>query len=162
MMGDQVAVMLDGRIAQSGDADEVFRRPRSVELARFLGCENLLFDVEVASGEDGRAMVMYPNGVYHADLTMRGAAVACVRAEDVSIDTANSVMSEVCDGLIACEGHVVEVSSRGPMVRVVVESTAGQWVSLISQSQQRESRYVVGDEVLVRVPVDAIHLLPRE
>lgn len=48
-LGDQVAVMLDGRIAQVGTPDQVYRRPVDLDVAAFLGAANL-FEGEVRDG----------------------------------------------------------------------------------------------------------------
>ena len=41
LLGDAAAVILQGRLEQSGPTEEVFDRPRTVALAHFLGYENL-------------------------------------------------------------------------------------------------------------------------
>ncbi len=41
-LADRVAVLLNGRIAQTGTPDEVFGQPASAEVARFVGMENIL------------------------------------------------------------------------------------------------------------------------
>jgi len=41
-LGDRVGVMLGGRIAQAGPPTEVFGRPASLDVARFLGVHNIL------------------------------------------------------------------------------------------------------------------------
>jgi putative spermidine/putrescine transport system ATP-binding protein len=47
MLGDRIAVMLDGRIAQTGRPDEVYRRPTSRAVAGFIGNVNLLEPAEI-------------------------------------------------------------------------------------------------------------------
>lgn len=42
VLGDRMAIMLDGRILQVGTPEEVYRRPANVEVARLLLVENLL------------------------------------------------------------------------------------------------------------------------
>jgi putative spermidine/putrescine transport system ATP-binding protein len=48
MLGDRIAVMLDGRIAQTGRPDQVYRRPASRAVAGFIGNVNLLEPPEIA------------------------------------------------------------------------------------------------------------------
>ncbi len=49
-LADQIAVMLDGKILQIGKANDVLNRPKSIEVARFLGFKNIFkgsfFDFE--------------------------------------------------------------------------------------------------------------------
>jgi ABC-type sugar transport system ATPase subunit len=42
VLGDRMAVMLNGRICQIGTPDEIYRRPATVDIARLLLVENLL------------------------------------------------------------------------------------------------------------------------
>jgi ABC-type Fe3+/spermidine/putrescine transport system ATPase subunit len=41
LLGDRINVLIEGRLEQSGRREEVFLRPRSLEVARFLGLRNL-------------------------------------------------------------------------------------------------------------------------
>jgi len=55
-LGDLVAVLAEGRIAQSGTPEEVFRYPNSAFVARFIGTGNVLAGVveRAATGSSGR------------------------------------------------------------------------------------------------------------
>lgn len=41
LLGDDINVLIDGRLEQSGNREEVFLRPRTLSVARFLGLRNL-------------------------------------------------------------------------------------------------------------------------
>ncbi len=53
-LGDLVAVLAEGRIAQSGTPEQVFRYPNSAFVARFVGTGNVLAGVIEREGEGGR------------------------------------------------------------------------------------------------------------
>jgi ABC-type sulfate/molybdate transport systems ATPase subunit len=55
-LGDRLAVMLDGRIVAEGAPDELFERPPTAAVARFLGATNLL-------PTDGRLVAIRPERV---------------------------------------------------------------------------------------------------
>lgn len=40
-LGDTITVMIDGKIYQSSSKDEVFHRPKTLEVARYFGIKNL-------------------------------------------------------------------------------------------------------------------------
>jgi len=42
VMSDRIAVLLDGKLAQLGPPEDIYLRPRSVEVARFIGRSNLI------------------------------------------------------------------------------------------------------------------------
>lgn len=48
-VADQVAVLLDGRVAQAGPPDELYLRPRSLAVATFVG-EGIVLDVDADGG----------------------------------------------------------------------------------------------------------------
>jgi ABC-type Fe3+/spermidine/putrescine transport system ATPase subunit len=57
LLGDSIAVLMDGRIEQKGTRQEVFLRPGTAKVARFLGFRNL-FSGEVRSAKpEGRGEV---------------------------------------------------------------------------------------------------------
>ncbi len=78
-MGDHVAVMLDGRVAQAGPPEEVYRRPASLEVASFVGEPNL-----VAGEVQGRTM-RTELGALAVDVA-DGPAVAVLQPEDLQVD----------------------------------------------------------------------------
>jgi ABC-type Fe3+/spermidine/putrescine transport system ATPase subunit len=49
-LGDSVAVIIDGKIAQTGTPDEIFSNPVSPEVAHFVGMENILSGTVVSNG----------------------------------------------------------------------------------------------------------------
>ncbi|HVE45196.1 MAG TPA: ABC transporter ATP-binding protein [Acidimicrobiales bacterium] len=79
-LGDQVAVMLDGRIAQVGTPDEVYRRPVDLHVAGFLGAANL-FEAELNDGvlHTPLGLVAVPRG------GSGGVVTALVRPEDLDL-----------------------------------------------------------------------------
>lgn len=81
-MGDRVAVMLSGRIAQVGSPEEVYRRPASPDVASFLGDANTVEGDVI--GDFLRTEVgdlPLAEGV----LAPSGAAVGLVRPEDLDV-----------------------------------------------------------------------------
>ncbi len=53
-LGDKIAVMLEGKILQIGEADEVLNKPTSIEVAKFLGFKNI-FPVSLIGIENGKS-----------------------------------------------------------------------------------------------------------
>ena len=54
VMSDRIAVMLDGRLAQLGPPEDIYLRPRSVAVARFIGRSNLVEGAVVGVVDDAR------------------------------------------------------------------------------------------------------------
>jgi tungstate transport system ATP-binding protein len=118
-LGDRVAVMLDGRVRQLGTADEVFARPADLEIARFMGFENL-----IAAHGDGGA-IRFPGG---AELRRAGGPdgpiTVCLRAEDVRLVSAGDApdpASNRAAGTVAAlapsgDGYLARIDLRGPFL----------------------------------------------
>ncbi len=115
-IGDQVAVMLDGRIAQVGTPDEVYRRPVDLHVARFLGEANL-FEGEVHDG-----LLHTPLGQMRVNGSS-GAVTALVRPEDLELEDLG--MEPGDDGMDAAVGLVVDVEYYGHDQLVVVAMPKG-------------------------------------
>jgi iron(III) transport system ATP-binding protein len=78
-LGDRVAVMLEGRVAQLGTPEEVYRRPASPEVGAFLGDTNLL------EGKVSRGLITTEVGEAPVTASADGDAYALVRAEDLDL-----------------------------------------------------------------------------
>ncbi len=88
-LGDRMAVIADGRIAQVGRPLEVIRRPARLDVARFVGTRNLL-PGRVQRVEDGAVDVRLEGGpvlraVGVPDLGEGAAVIACVRPEAIDL-----------------------------------------------------------------------------
>ena len=51
-LADKVVVLLDGKVAQTGTPDEIFSKPISLEVARFVGMENVFTGTVVNNGNN--------------------------------------------------------------------------------------------------------------
>jgi iron(III) transport system ATP-binding protein len=117
-MGDRVAVMLDGTVAQLGRPEDVYRRPATREVAAFLGDANLLpGDVhgDMLATEVG-PLPLLADG---ADGGGGGHALALVRPEDLDLAEDVEAPAEVVD--VEYYGHdqlVVVALPSGRRLRV--------------------------------------------
>lgn len=121
-LGDQVAVMLDGRIVQVGTPDDVYRRPVDEGVARFVGDANL-FTGEVRDG-----LLHLPLGRVAVD-TAAGPVTALVRPEDLDLDEVGNGQVDAGEGgALGLVGLVVEVEYYGHDQLVVVSLPGGERV----------------------------------
>ncbi len=110
-LADRVAVLLDGRVRQTGSPQEVFRRPYDRTVAAFLGIRNV-FLAKVTAIE--RETVSLDWGPYHLESCcdawpLPGESVwCCIRPEDVMIVRPDwpvrpSVKENMVPGLLVAE-----------------------------------------------------------
>ena len=128
VLGDEVAVMLAGRIAQTGPPDEVYRRPNGAAVAEFLGEANLL-PGEVRDGQLYTAIGPLP---VDAD---NGAAIGLVRPEDLDLEEA-----------VGSPCRVLDVEYFGHDQRITVDTGA----AVVKVRLHARHRFSVGTEVTLR------------
>jgi ABC-type Fe3+/spermidine/putrescine transport system ATPase subunit len=115
-LGDRVGVMLDGEVRQIGAPGDVFSRPADLDVARFLGVENLL--AAEAEGES----IRFPNGVaLRREAGSDGPVTVCLRAEEVRLFAAgdapdpgsNHLTGTVVALTPSGDGYLVRTDVRG-------------------------------------------------
>jgi len=93
LLGDNINVLIDGRFEQSGQREEVFLRPRTLNVARFLGLRNLFPGmVLMAEGVEGFTKVgiwgreiNIPSGHIAGPLSTGEEVILFLRPEEVMI-----------------------------------------------------------------------------
>jgi putative spermidine/putrescine transport system ATP-binding protein len=110
-LGDQVAVMQAGRIAQIGTPEEIYRRPASRFVAAFVGTLNLL------GGTVSAGRVALPGGWLAAALP-DGAGGLCCRPEALRLDPEGTLEGTVTAAFFQGERTRLTVSgaAEGPLV----------------------------------------------
>ncbi len=108
-LADQVVILNEGRIEQTGAPQEIYLRPRSLFVARFLGMSNLV------SGEvfqrDGRLVAATALGELPLPPTSSRQVTVLVRPDRASLDG---------QGDLQLDGEVIEKQFRGSLSRTRV------------------------------------------
>jgi putative spermidine/putrescine transport system ATP-binding protein len=131
-LADRIVVMRDGRVAQSGTPEDLYERPTSGFVARFMGFENILdVTAEGLVGEKGH---------------LETAANAANGARALAWRPQNVVLGQ---GPYA--GRVVGASYQGETIEYLVECTAGM---LKAQSAAGVPRFVAGENLQFDLPLD--------
>lgn len=114
-IADRVVVLRAGQVAQIGAPQEIYLKPASLFVARFLGLTNLL-QGEVRS-RDGRSVVETDIGNIPVPGYAEGKVTILLRPDVVSLDSREGYQ---------LKGEVVETSFRGPICRTVIEVNGTQ------------------------------------
>jgi ABC-type sugar transport system ATPase subunit len=157
MLADGVAVISGGRLAQAGPIDEVFDRPVTREMARFLGCENIL-DGAVVSTNGQSCTVEVGGSRFSAPAREAGPAIACIRPEHITLAQGNGVTND--DNRL--RGRLTDVADRGAVIRAVVDAEGTRFVLHATKASLRGSGVNVGDDVDFEFATDSVHLLTPE
>jgi molybdate/tungstate transport system ATP-binding protein len=118
-LADKMAIMMEGKIVQVGEPNEVLSNPANELVARFLGYENV-FRVSIVKRENGISEVN-ANGVsikLNGEIDSGGATIA-IRPEDIVITTETPPVSLEWNSL---EGTIKGHTNLGPIFEVVVDA----------------------------------------
>ena len=159
-LGDRIAVMADGRIYQVGEPSEVFGRPITEEIARFVGVETIL--PGRVTGERAGLLTVEVNGMKIEALgavTVGERVLVCLRPEDVVIRRLDGR-----HGLESArnhlEGRVEDATPLGAQYRVRI--TCGfPVIALVTKQSFDDLGLELGTPVVVTFKASAVHLIRR-
>lgn len=159
-LGDRIAVMMSGKVAQVGDPGDVFSTPVDESVATFVGMENLI-PGQVVEQREGLALVSTRGGFAEvvSDIEAGRRVLACLRPEDVVVGPvpADLPASSARNKL---HGRITRLVPLGSQVRVVVDC-GFPLVALITRRSSEELGFREGAEVLVSFKASSVHLLSR-
>jgi molybdate/tungstate transport system ATP-binding protein len=158
-LGDLVAVLSEGRIAQSGTPEQVFRYPNSAFVARFVGTGNVIAGVverTEPARDPGSFRGRFRGGSLVLDVVAErdGPAHAVIRPEDIVL----SLTPHPGSARNHLDGRVVRLERAGPVTLVHLEVGRPLIASLTSQSVE-EMGLKLGQPVIVAFKATAILLV---
>ena len=158
MIGERLAVMVDGRIVQMDTPEAVFARPATAEVAAFMGVENIL-EGRVLSGANGRSLVQVGDHQITTEEThVPGSELLiCLRSEDITV----SLPSE--DGDLnskpnVMKGRITRLGPLGAQCRVVVDCSV-PLTALIPKQVFVGLSLSTGSEVLLTFKPRDVHAI---
>jgi len=154
-MSDRIAVMLDGRVEQLNDPDEIYERPASAFVAGFIGQNNFL---EGVLAEDGQLRAEGVTVV--AQRTADGATpgrpgLAAVRPEAITISG-----QEPPPGPNWLAGTLAGISHLGDVIQYVVIS--GTRELLVRLPRHNAPHLAAGQPVWCSWPAELVQLFPHD
>jgi molybdate transport system ATP-binding protein len=158
VLGDRVAVLVDGRVRQVGRAADVFNRPADATVARVTGVETVL-DGRVEAAGDGLVAVRVGAGRLTAvsDAPRGEAVVVTVRPEDVLLVAAGTEAGgySARNGL---RGIVRRIEPLGALVRIEIDC-GFPLVALVTRLAFEELDIRPGAEIGALVKAPSVHVI---
>jgi multiple sugar transport system ATP-binding protein len=155
-LADRIVVMRDGRIEQIGTPTEVYRRPASMFVARFIGSPSMnMIPGRIADGTgsvelDGIGAVSPPGDRVRAAAGRR--ILLGVRPDDLRVATGEA------RGALALEARIGVIEPLGPDTLVYAEAGGRE---LIAKADGRTLLHR-GDVVRLVAEADALHVFDAE
>jgi molybdate/tungstate transport system ATP-binding protein len=158
-LGDLVAVLSEGRIAQSGTPEEVFRYPNSAFVARFVGTGNVIAGtVERTDAADraGAFRGRFLGGNLALDVVAEreGPIHAVIRPEDIVL----SLTQHPDSARNHMEGRVVRLERVGPVTLVHLD-VGRPLIASVTTASTEEMGLRPGVQVIVAFKATAILLV---
>ncbi len=157
-LADRVAVLIDGRIRQQGDAEEVFTRPVDESVAAFLGVENVLPGT-IERATDEMTLVRVAAAVVSVTEPPPAGAtnvLVLISPDDIVIARTRASTSE----RNAFEGRITKVETIGRRVRLTLDC-GFPLVAHVTRQSAREFTLRAGDTVIASFKATEPHLLAR-
>lgn len=159
LLGSRVAVMMDGKIYQSGAPEQVFSSPCSAEVASFVGIETVIAG-KVETVDRGMVVIRIPGGCVEAvsDMHPGTKVLVCLRPEDVTLSLQKDGGWTSARNQLT--GQVTQILPQGALVHVVLDC-GFPLTALITRTSAANLRLKTGDEVQAAFKASALHLIPR-
>jgi tungstate transport system ATP-binding protein len=156
-LADRIGVLLDGRLAQTGNVTDIFRSPQSEQVARFVGMENILEGAIIANNE-GIVTVDIGGSAIQAVSNYPAAkeVYACIRPEDITLSLSTTQSS----ARNSFHAEVTRVTTIGPISRVEVDCDF-RLVALVTRLSVEELNLQVGREVYATFKATGVHIMEK-
>ena len=157
-LADRIGVLLGGRLAQTGNATDIFRSPQNEEVAHFVGMENMLEGVIIANNEGIATVDIGGNAIQAVSNYPVGKEVyACIRPEDITLALSHTQSS----ARNSFQAKVIRVTTLGPLGRVEVDC-GFRLVALVTRISAEELNLQAGGEVYATFKATGVHIMERK
>ncbi|WP_349961323.1 ABC transporter ATP-binding protein [Rhizobium sp. ZPR3] len=143
-LADIMVIMNDGRIEQAGSPREVFERPATAFVARFMGDHNVLSG-RVTSSEGGVITMSVLEG---QDFSVKGTSRQVGELADIAVRTDRVRLSQSDDKGLGFNGVVSNIEYRGATLKITVIGAGSDDFTVIASNDDDAARAMaVGDTV---------------
>jgi molybdopterin-binding protein len=152
-LGDRIAVLHEGRIVQVGTPEDIFRRPVSEFLARFVGVRNIFAGTVSNVDQDGCTTFKSGDLELAVMTALRGTAHAAIRPEDIVLS-----QEPLRSSARNCfQGRIAAIAERGTIVYVTVDASA-EFICVITRRSLDEMALRKDKEVYIAFKASAVHV----
>ncbi len=158
---DRIAVMSEGRVLQIGQPRELYHQPTSVEVAKFLGRNNLIRAMRLTSSNDpltrfktlegGHTLAVHATYEQLMGLPVNRPCLLAIRPEAISISKSQTI------GENRISARIEQIEFGGATTAVELGANGLKLEALVLRADD----FKIGDECVVTLAPDQIRLLPQ-
>jgi molybdate/tungstate transport system ATP-binding protein len=153
-LADRIAVIINGKVVQVDESYKVFNEPSSVEVASFVGVENVLKG-RILSNKNGVASIDVGKYKVHVlSNLVEGDVNVFVRPENIILSKNKSKSS----ARNVIEGKIIDVTPFGPVFRISIDNGLSAFVT---KQSVEELELKTGETVYASFKATAAHLVKR-
>ncbi len=158
-LADRIGVLINGEIYQTGGWREVFTSPRNREVAEFVGIENIINGVIVASEEGVVAIDIGDKVVIEAvsGYPVGEEVCACVRPEDITLALSPAPTSARNSFI----GEITRVVSVGSLTRIEIDC-GFRLIALVTKRSAEELNLEITKRVYATFKATGVHTIRRD
>ncbi len=166
LMGDRVAVIINGQLRQIGLPEEVFNTPADADVAAFVGVETVI-PGRVINQDDGCVIVEAGGLLLEAvgDIALDREVFFCLRPEDITLWIGDQLPASSARNRLS--GQITSIKRQGVLERVEVRcceldvQDGFSLVALVTHSSAVEMSLEIGQQVSLTFKASAVHLIGR-
>lgn len=157
-LADDIVILVNGKVLQTGPVLEVFTRPANAEIARFVGVETLQ-PGRITNVAEGLATVNVGDAILTtlAPATASREVFVCIRGEEVILQRDVAGVSSVRNRLRA---RIISIRAEDALVRVELDAGFPLF-ALVTRPACAELALRQGETITALIKAPAIHLVPR-
>ncbi|MDD1668029.1 MAG: ABC transporter ATP-binding protein [Methanomicrobiales archaeon] len=158
-LAGRIGVVMEGRIPQIGSTVEIFHKPATKNIARFVQVDNI-FPGTITANQAGEASIDVGGTIFRAiSPAQPGKDVNVLfRAEDVTIGTGEDPVTSARN---VYQGRIKHLEPSGPFVRVIIDCGI-DITALVTIRSAEDLNLGYGREVWISVKATAIHVIPLQ
>ena len=154
LLGDRVAVIIDGEMVQVGLPINVFNEPANLKIAEFTGVENIL-EGEISEYTNGLANILIKDYTISVSTNLReGSVYVFIRPEDVILSRAP--LDSSARNMLEC--IITDLSPIGLIYRISLDRG---FCSVVTKQSVENLRLVEGLRIYASFKASAVHLIKK-
>jgi tungstate transport system ATP-binding protein len=166
LMGDRVAVIIDGKLRQIGSPESIFNMPADSDVAAFVGVDTVI-PGQVTGLENG-CVIIQAGGLHLeavGEIEVGREVFFCLRPEDITLWMGDQLPPSSARNHIA--GEITRMKRQGPLMRVEVRcceigaEDGFTLVALVTHPSALEMGLEMGQRVTLTFKASAVHLIGR-
>lgn len=160
-LADRIAVIMEGKIVQTGPPDEIFSSPANEEIANFVEAGNVLHG-EVKEINEGLAMVRVGRAAVDAccELPVGNKVILLVPYDDVTVLLA-APDDKTTSARNRFPGKITRIFPAGSQIRVTIDCGEFSLTALITRRSLEEMGLIEGLNVIATVKATSIRVIGR-